>query len=151
MSSITKTTPVQGTHMMVAIVDADGDYVGHETHLINCDCTFGRLDRKTRLRRTATGFPVATSHPAWIERAVDGPCLQGAHRRTEIDMNATVTTAQAERVAARTAAIVERMRADADAAEAKGDTKGAAALRQIADSRERAGAKVRTGARVVSA
>ena len=63
-------------------------------------------------------------------------------------MNATVTAAQAERIAARTAQVVTRMRAEADAAEAAGNLSGAKALRDLADSRERAGAKGREGARI---
>lgn len=63
----------------------------------------------------------------------------------------TVTAAQAERIAARTAAIVANMRRDADAAEARGDLKGATALRTLADSRERAGARAHVGARIVAA
>jgi len=60
----------------------------------------------------------------------------------------TVTSTQADRIAARTAAIVEKMRADADASEAKGDHAGAKSLRDIADSRERAGARAKVGARI---
>ncbi len=63
----------------------------------------------------------------------------------------TVTATQADRVAARTAATVARMRTDADAAEARGDITGATALRTLADSRERAGARVRVGAKIVAA
>lgn len=63
----------------------------------------------------------------------------------------TVTATQADRVAARTAATVARMRDEANAAEAAGNVEGAAALRALADSRERAGARVRTGARIVQA
>ncbi|MBN0040194.1 hypothetical protein JN535_08445 [Cellulosimicrobium cellulans] len=59
-----------------------------------------------------------------------------------------MTSTQADRIAARTAAIVKKMRADADAAEAKGDHAGAAALRTLADSRERAGARAKVGARI---
>lgn len=60
----------------------------------------------------------------------------------------TVTATQAERIAARTAQIVANMRRDADAAEAKGDIEGATALRRLADSRERAGARAKVGARI---
>lgn len=60
----------------------------------------------------------------------------------------TVTSTQAERIAARTAQIVANMRADADAAEANGDHAGAKALRDLADSRERAGSRARVGARI---
>lgn len=60
----------------------------------------------------------------------------------------TVTTAQADRIAARTAQIVARMRADADAAEKAGNLAGAQALRETADSRERAGARAKAGARI---
>lgn len=58
----------------------------------------------------------------------------------------TMSKAQADRIHARTAAIVERMRNDADAAEARGDIAGATALRRTADSRERAGGKAHEGA-----
>ncbi|MBO9555571.1 hypothetical protein [Cellulomonas sp.] len=61
---------------------------------------------------------------------------------------AVVTQTQAARVAARTAEVVARMRAEADAAEARGDLLGAESLRRTADSRERAGARVRPGARI---
>lgn len=57
-----------------------------------------------------------------------------------------MTAEQAERIHARTARIVARMRRDADDAEAVGDVAGATALRRFADSRERAGAKAREGA-----
>lgn len=60
----------------------------------------------------------------------------------------TVTSTQAERIAARTAQSVATMRANADAAEAKGDTAGATALRNLADSRERAGSRAKVGARI---
>ena len=60
----------------------------------------------------------------------------------------TVTSTQVDRIAARTAQIVANMRADADAAEAKGVTKGTQALRDLADSRERAGARAKVGARI---
>lgn len=60
----------------------------------------------------------------------------------------TVTSTQADRMAARTAQIVATMRADADAAEASGDFAGAKALRDLADSRERAGARAKVGARI---
>ena len=60
----------------------------------------------------------------------------------------TVTSTQADRIAARTAQIVANMRAEADAAEAKGNLKGAQALRDLADSRERAGSRARVGARI---
>lgn len=63
-------------------------------------------------------------------------------------MNSTVTQTQADRIAARTAQVVSKMRADADAAEARGDLKGATALRTLADSRERAGARAKVGARI---
>jgi len=60
----------------------------------------------------------------------------------------TVTSTQAERIAARTAAGVAKMRQDADAAQARGNIEGAKALRDLADSRERAGARAKTGARI---
>lgn len=60
----------------------------------------------------------------------------------------TVTATQADRIAARTAQVVAKMRRDADAAEAKGDHAGATALRTLADSRERAGARAKVGARI---
>ena len=60
----------------------------------------------------------------------------------------TMTKTQADRIHARTAQIVERMRADAEAAEALGDLEGATALRRIADSRERAVSRAREGARI---
>lgn len=60
----------------------------------------------------------------------------------------TVTSTQAARIAARTAQTVANMRADADAAEARGDVEGANALRRMADSRERAGARAKVGARI---
>ena len=60
----------------------------------------------------------------------------------------TVSNEQARRAAERTAAAVAKMRDDADAAERRGDIEGANALRQIADSRERAGARVRVGAQI---
>lgn len=60
----------------------------------------------------------------------------------------TVTQTQADRIAARTAQIVSNMRRDADAAEAKGDIAGAEVLRTLADSRERAGARAKVGARI---
>lgn len=63
----------------------------------------------------------------------------------------TVTAATAARVADRTAVIVAKFRADADAAEKAGDLTGAAALRTLADSRERAGARVRVGANIRAA
>lgn len=74
--STTKTAPVQGTHMLIALVDAAGDYAGHETHLIGCGCST-RRDKVTGLKRTKTGFPINAAHPAWIARAVDGPCVHG--------------------------------------------------------------------------
>lgn len=60
----------------------------------------------------------------------------------------TVTSTQADRIAARTAQIVANMRRDADVAEANGDHAGAKALRDLADSRERAGARAKVGARI---
>lgn len=63
----------------------------------------------------------------------------------------TITATQADRIAARTAVIVANMRADADAAERAGDLEGAAALRMIADSRERAGARAHVGAKITAA
>lgn len=60
----------------------------------------------------------------------------------------TITEAQAQRIAQRTASLVAKMRDDADAAEARGDLEGATSLRQIADSRERAGARARVGAKI---
>lgn len=60
----------------------------------------------------------------------------------------TVTATQAERIAARTARIVAEMRQNADAAECAGDIEGAAVLRRLADSRERAGARAKVGARI---
>lgn len=60
----------------------------------------------------------------------------------------TITSTQADRIAARTAQTVANMRTDADKAEARGDIEGATALRQIADSRERAGARAKVGARI---
>lgn len=63
----------------------------------------------------------------------------------------TISAPQADRIAARTATIVARFRTDADAAEAAGDLAGAEALRTLADSRERAGARARVGAKVVAA
>ena len=59
-----------------------------------------------------------------------------------------MTQTQADRINARTAEVVAKMRQEADAAEAKGDTNGAAALRLLADSRERAGSRARVGARI---
>lgn len=59
-----------------------------------------------------------------------------------------MTQTQADRIHARTAAIVANMRKDADAAEAKGDITGATALRTLADSRERATSKARAGAKI---
>ena len=59
-------------------------------------------------------------------------------------MNMTQT--QADRIHARTAQTVQRMRHDADAAQAAGDHEGAAALRLLADSRERAGMRAHAGA-----
>ena len=59
-----------------------------------------------------------------------------------------VTQTQADRIAARTAQIVSKMRADADDAQARGDIDAAEALRRIADSRERAGARAKVGARI---
>jgi hypothetical protein len=63
-------------------------------------------------------------------------------------MAATITAPQADRIHARTAAIVAKMRQDADAAEARGDLKGADALRRLAESRERVTSRVREGSRV---
>jgi hypothetical protein len=60
----------------------------------------------------------------------------------------TMTSTQADRIHARTAQIVARMRADADAAEKAGNLSGAQALRDIADSRERAGMRARAGAHI---
>jgi len=60
----------------------------------------------------------------------------------------TVTSSTADRVAATTARVVAQMRADAAGAEQRGDVEGAAALRMLADSRERAGARVRVGAKI---
>ena len=60
----------------------------------------------------------------------------------------TMTQTQADRIHARTAQIVATMRADADAAEARGDITGANALRTLADSRERAGMRGHAGAHV---
>ena len=59
-----------------------------------------------------------------------------------------VTSTQADRILARTAGIVARMRADADAADRKGDHATAALWRGTADSRERATANVRVGQRI---
>jgi len=59
-----------------------------------------------------------------------------------------MTTAQAERVAQRTAQVVARMRSDADEAERRGDHNGAQAMRELADSRERAGRRAHAGARI---
>lgn len=60
----------------------------------------------------------------------------------------TITSTQAARIATRTAQTVANMRNDADKAEERGDIEGATALRQIADSRERAGARAKVGARI---
>lgn len=60
----------------------------------------------------------------------------------------TMTQAQADRIHERTAKVVANMRAEADAAEARGDLTGALALRRIADSRERAGNRAHAGARI---
>lgn len=60
----------------------------------------------------------------------------------------TVTSTQADRIAARTAQIVANMRAEADRLEAAGQTDLAAAQRRLADSRERAGARAKVGARI---
>lgn len=60
----------------------------------------------------------------------------------------TMTQEQADRIHARTAQIVSKMRADADAAEKSGDIEGARALRMLADSRERATSKARAGAKI---
>lgn len=59
-----------------------------------------------------------------------------------------MTAEQAARIQTRTIAVVARMRADADAAAARGDHAGADALRFLADSRERATANARAGARI---
>lgn len=74
MSTTTKTTPVQGTHMLITLVDRDGAPAGHETHLIGCKCSTKR-DKVTGIKRATTGFPVRAAHPAWVASAVDGPCL----------------------------------------------------------------------------
>ena len=60
----------------------------------------------------------------------------------------TMTATQAARIHERTAQIVTKMRAEADAAENAGDVAGAESLRLIANSRERAGMRAREGARI---
>lgn len=74
----------------------------------------------------------------------------------------TVTSTQADRIAARTAKIVATMRAEADALEAAGGpsdvldptypsiTRASAVedIRRTADSRERAGARAKVGAKI---
>lgn len=60
----------------------------------------------------------------------------------------TMTKTQADRIVARTATIVARMRADANALEARGERTAADAIRRVADSRERAGMRAREGARI---
>ena len=62
-----------------------------------------------------------------------------------------MTQTQADRIHARTERIVSAMRTDADTAEARGDLKGATALRTLADSRERAGQRARVGAKITNA
>ncbi len=59
-----------------------------------------------------------------------------------------MTQTQADRIADRTAHIVATMRTQADALEASGDINSAQAMRTLADSRERAGAHARAGARI---
>lgn len=59
-----------------------------------------------------------------------------------------MTQGQAQRIHARTAVVVANMRAEADVLESRGDVKGAAALRMVAESRERAGMRAREGARI---
>lgn len=60
----------------------------------------------------------------------------------------TMTQTQADRIHNITETVVARMRADADAAEAQGNTEGARAMRAIADSRERAGMRAHAGAKM---
>ncbi|MFB8229695.1 hypothetical protein [Cellulosimicrobium sp. NPDC055967] len=60
----------------------------------------------------------------------------------------TITTTQADRIAARRARIVAKHRADANAAEQSGDHEGAAALRTLADSAHRAYTRARVDARI---
>jgi hypothetical protein len=60
----------------------------------------------------------------------------------------TMTQTQADRIHETTARVVATMRAEADAAEARGDLAGAQAIRRIADSRERAGNRAHAGARI---
>lgn len=60
----------------------------------------------------------------------------------------TLTATAAQRIAQRTALAVAGMRADADAAEARGDLEGAAALRLFADSRERSTSRAHAGAKI---
>jgi len=59
-----------------------------------------------------------------------------------------MTQTQADRIIERTARIVADMRAEADAAEARGNIEAAEAGRRIADSRERAGMRAHVGARI---
>lgn len=60
----------------------------------------------------------------------------------------TITTTQADLIAARRARIVAKHRADADAAEQRGDHDGARALRTLADSADSAYTRAHVGARI---
>lgn len=60
----------------------------------------------------------------------------------------TMTQADANRIHEHTATLVANLRAQADAAEAAGNETGAASLRRLADSRERATLRARAGARI---
>lgn len=59
-----------------------------------------------------------------------------------------VTRPQADRIAARTAQVVANMRAEVDRLIIDGQHEEAMALAAFADSRERAGARAKVGARI---
>lgn len=60
----------------------------------------------------------------------------------------TMTQADADRIHAHTAEVVANLRAQADAADAAGNAAGAASLRRLADSRERATLRAHAGTRI---